>query len=324
MFDVFDANSTHGRVYRALVSQPHVSAGALAVATGLPETTVRKALTELRDADMAVPLDTDDKDLWEPERPDVVAANALRYNEDWRFRLLQAESDLMEMFHFARRQNSGLGDVEVLEGAQATFARFRTIQESVREQVRAIDRPPYYWDDAEITRQETLQCGQMAAGINYRTIYQESASDSPARNAAMMRTIASGENARVLTDPPIKLTVVDDQVAILAADPPPGAEGTLVALLVFPSILLTSLISVFETLWRLAVPVNLAALNQTITERERDILTLMASGATDDAIARRLGLSRRTVVRQVAKLLEQLGATTRFQAGAQAARRGWL
>ena len=50
----------------------------------------------------------------------------------------------------------------------------------------------------------------------------------------------------------------------------------------------------------------------------------MASGATDDAISRRLGLSRRTVVRRAARLLERLGASTRFQAGVQAAHRGWL
>ncbi|MFF5212658.1 hypothetical protein [Streptosporangium sp. NPDC000396] len=50
----------------------------------------------------------------------------------------------------------------------------------------------------------------------------------------------------------------------------------------------------------------------------------MASGATDEAIARRLGLGRRTVVRRVSALQRTLGATTRFQAGVQAARRGWL
>ncbi|MFD0381698.1 response regulator transcription factor [Streptomyces stramineus] len=61
-----------------------------------------------------------------------------------------------------------------------------------------------------------------------------------------------------------------------------------------------------------------------IDARDRQILTLMASGATDDAIARRLGLGRRTVVRRVSALLAMLGATTRFQAGVQAARRGWL
>ena len=50
----------------------------------------------------------------------------------------------------------------------------------------------------------------------------------------------------------------------------------------------------------------------------------LASGAKDEQIARTLGLSLRTVRRRVADLMIQLGVDTRFQAGAEAVRRGWL
>ncbi|MFB9905587.1 helix-turn-helix transcriptional regulator [Allokutzneria oryzae] len=102
-----------------------------------------------------------------------------------------------------------------------------------------------------------------------------------------------------------------------------GRDGV-VALVIRPSSLLTALSNVFETLWKVAVPASAAGPGPVVDDRERQVLTLMASGATDDAIARRLGLSRRTVVRRMAELLRRLGATTRFQAGVQAARRGWL
>ncbi|MGW3040975.1 hypothetical protein ACWC9T_13250 [Kitasatospora sp. NPDC001159] len=72
------------------------------------------------------------------------------------------------------------------------------------------------------------------------------------------------------------------------------------------------------------MPATIAGVDLRIDERDRRILTLMASGATDDAIARRLGVGRRSVVRRVSTLLAHLGATTRFQAGVQAARKGWL
>ena len=41
-------------------------------------------------------------------------------------------------------------------------------------------------------------------------------------------------------------------------------------------------------------------------------------------LARRLGLSRRTVQRQMQQLMRRLGADSRFQAGLQAKARGWL
>lgn len=323
MFDVFDPVSKHGLVYRALLSESDRSVTALAERTKLTEQAVSEALTDLHESGIATPGDSARK-VWDAERPDVVVANALRQQDEQRARIHQAEAGLMELFHFAHHRSSEFSEIERVEGVEAAFRRIRALLEGLQTQRRDIDRPPYYWDNDEIEWQVRLQCEQMSRGISYRTIYQESEADSPARNAAMMRTVACGENARVLADPPIKLTLGDDRIGMIAADPPKGAEGSLVTLMVYPSVLLDALSNIFESLWKLAVPINLTRGNQELSEREQAILTLMASGATDETIARRLGLSRRTVIRDVAKLLEQLGATTRFQAGAQAARRGWL
>ena len=54
------------------------------------------------------------------------------------------------------------------------------------------------------------------------------------------------------------------------------------------------------------------------------LLRQLAAGAEDEQIARTLGLSLRTVRRRISQLMIELGADTRFQAGAEAARRGWL
>jgi hypothetical protein len=50
----------------------------------------------------------------------------------------------------------------------------------------------------------------------------------------------------------------------------------------------------------------------------------MAAGLTDEAAAKRLGVSLRTVRRQIQALMTRLQATSRFQAGHNAAQRGWL
>lgn len=54
------------------------------------------------------------------------------------------------------------------------------------------------------------------------------------------------------------------------------------------------------------------------------IVRLLSEGHTDDVIARHLGLSKRTYRRRFDKLMGELGATSRFQAGVLAARRGWI
>ena len=54
------------------------------------------------------------------------------------------------------------------------------------------------------------------------------------------------------------------------------------------------------------------------------IIGLLAAGLTDEAIARRLGLSERTLRRHIAALMREMSAESRFQAGVAAARAGLL
>lgn len=56
----------------------------------------------------------------------------------------------------------------------------------------------------------------------------------------------------------------------------------------------------------------------------RPVLDAMLCGLTDEAAAARLGMSPRTYSRRVGELLTALGTTSRFRAGAEAARRGWV
>ena len=60
------------------------------------------------------------------------------------------------------------------------------------------------------------------------------------------------------------------------------------------------------------------------SQEELAILALLAEGLKDDVAARRLGLAKRTYRRRLDSVLGKLGATSRFQAGALAAKRGWI
>ena len=61
-----------------------------------------------------------------------------------------------------------------------------------------------------------------------------------------------------------------------------------------------------------------------LTDREREVLQWVAAGVSNKGIARRLGLSPNTVKFHIAALLVKLGASTRAEAVAAAARRGEL
>lgn len=61
-----------------------------------------------------------------------------------------------------------------------------------------------------------------------------------------------------------------------------------------------------------------------LTPRELEVLTAMADGASNKAIARRLGISFHTVKFHVASILEKLDADSRTEAVAEGARLGLI
>jgi DNA-binding NarL/FixJ family response regulator len=67
-----------------------------------------------------------------------------------------------------------------------------------------------------------------------------------------------------------------------------------------------------------------AALGVDLTPREQDVLELLAEGASNKEIARRLGISASTVKFHVRSVADKLGADGRTDAVAHALRRGFV
>lgn len=293
----------------------------IATHTGLTPPIVRRVLTELDDLGVARRVGGDPP-RWEAAPPERVMSLALQEEEKRRARLWQVGAELDRLYHQARGSAGPFRYAEPVEHPATLIMLTNRLQERATEQVRWLDRPPYYSKPHHFREQEGTQARRMAAGIRYRTVYSQDVYGDPELFSAMTRMAELGEDSRVLSDLPMKLTIGDEWMALLVPEPErPDLDG---ALVVHSSGLLRAFIGVFETLWTLGMPVSSADSGRGLSEQDRTILTLMAAGATDDTIARRLQLSRRTVVRRIAALLDRLGATTRFQAGAQAAKRGLL
>jgi hypothetical protein len=128
-----------------------------------------------------------------------------------------------------------------------------------------------------------------------------------------------GEEVRVIDDLPTRLFVISGSHAIM---PEPLGFADEPRLLVRQGALVAALTLLFELFWERSLAVTELAGNRL--DHRALLLRQLASGAKDEQIARTLGLSLRTVRRRVSDLLIELGVDTRFQAGAEAVRRGWL
>jgi DNA-binding transcriptional ArsR family regulator len=131
--------------------------------------------------------------------------------------------------------------------------------------------------------------------------------------------VDEGEEVRLIDDLPTRLFVIGSTHAVL---PEPLGYADSPRLLVRQGALVGALALLFELYWEKALPV--AELSSSHHTERIFLLRQLQGGAKDEQISRTMGLSLRTVRRRISELMIELGADTRFQAGSEAARRGWL
>lgn len=136
-----------------------------------------------------------------------------------------------------------------------------------------------------------------------------------------VQVMGQGVEWRSVDELPVSMMIADRRTGLLSE----GSDGG--AILLRLDSAAVALSGLFDIVWQQAAtlhtpgePLPLDA-GDALLEHER-LAALLASGATDEAIARAMGISVRKLVRLIAAMREDLSAETRFQLGVRAARRG--
>ncbi|MER5596952.1 helix-turn-helix transcriptional regulator [Streptomyces sp. NPDC002265] len=314
------------RVYEALLNVPeHPSAEALARSVGLSVPRLAAVLDHLSE-----------RGFTRPGRaaavPAAVApATALRsLIHLHQAELLRRSAELEELTGAVDRMAAHLLSsahgaptlgIETVRGGEAIASRVASLLVSATEEVALLDRPPYASSEPDGMPSPLDVTEPVRRGVRVRTVVDREGLRFPGRARGLGDLSAHGVQIRVGTDLPTKLITVDRRVTLLP--PTDAADPTASALVVSDSLLSNALVPLFEAIWERAVPIGSVSDSQ-ITDEERELLTMLASGLKDEAIARRLDIHVHTVRRRITRLMQLLNTQTRFQAGVQAAMRGWL
>ncbi|MBN6042075.1 transcriptional regulator TrmB [Amycolatopsis sp. 195334CR] len=308
-------------VYRAVVDRGAATAAELAGVVGLSRQRLASVLLVLCREGLVL------RDGSRPARFSAVAPEVglgllchRREQELERARLLAVE--LQERHRLALGGQPG-GLVEVVHGAAAVAGRADRMIQAAAGEVCFVDKPPYARSPSDL---HPVERELLARGVRFRGVYDRTALELHDLRADLELGLSLGEEARVVTDAPLKLILVDDAMALVPLHShAPSVEA---ALVVHPCALLGALRSLFEFLWCDAMPLGLPGSPQARTELlstvDMRLLALLTTGMPDRGIAKQLGMSYRTFQRRLHELMGVLGARTRFQAGLQAAARGWV
>jgi DNA-binding CsgD family transcriptional regulator len=200
---------------------------------------------------------------------------------------------------------------------------FALLSSAEREVLTLHSRPGWQAGLAEeVPRAEICA---LRRGVAMRKVLPRPAGMDTAVGGYLGAVASHGLELRVTDDPGVDVTAVDGRLAVVRqADGPTAAP----ALLVRAEALTSLAVALFDQVWKFSEPLEDgeagAGGEDTPTPQERTLLRLLSLGAKDEAAARHLGVSVRTVRRMVADLMRRLDARSRFQAGIVAAQRGWL
>ena len=314
-------------VYRTLATMGPRTARALAAELGLPSPRTDDALAELHAAGAVTAAASRGRAGTVPavwtSRPSAEVVHTLR-----RRRLRLVDRDAQASTHRALVRH--LGD----RPGGAELAEVTSVGGLLGECVR-------YLPDRALTRRRLADL-MAAERTEHLAINTEQAFDAASARAGapLSREIVErGVRVRVLGLPPadgdshvdaglldhpffayreapempMKLIVIDRRVALFPVDPDDLERGYLE---VSQPGVVSALVTLFERHWAGATDPRVHAAAQfTLSERERELVGLLARGHTDVSAAGQMRLSARHITNIMRNLMDRLGVDNRFQLG---------
>ena len=305
------------RLYRAILSNPDTTTAVLADRMGRPVSEVRSDLADLA-GHRLVAISSD----LVRARPPQVAFGPLLAREARQ--LMAAEEALaqarVDVFRYEVEHQAGLlPDRHPMAAELVEAGETRTVLNSLALSTdgEMLFLRPDNWQFAGSDTTDSVVTEALRSGRASRVIYP--AEFVERRGPRQLERLAAGERVRVLPHVPCRLAVFGTQAALV----PQTWDGVAVtAVLVRQPGIVSVCRAWFDELWTHGV--EMASERESRDELQVQLLDLLARGVKDERIARTLGVSLRTVRRRIAELMTELGVTSRFQAGVEVARRGWL
>jgi DNA-binding CsgD family transcriptional regulator len=299
----------------------------------LPESAIRDALDVLAGLRLARAPSCMTSDDWQALRPDLrFAAQARDYEAELtrltrQLTVMQAAASAAAAATAAAslwsaRLRHAAAPLEPLETCRDALAEARRLaNHATSEYLLVMPAPPEQVAVAHfgLCLQETA----VAQGVAFKVLYHDSVRGDLSALAHARRAERAGAEVRIAPLLPAPMAISDCQVAMI----PAGDDQPETALRIRDTTIVGILRIVFANSWDTAAPLALSITSDQpadLSPAEQTLLRLLAAGHTDEAAASKLHRSLSTVGRQKKALMHKLQAISPFQAGVNAAKKGWL
>ncbi|MFG2821836.1 hypothetical protein ACGFX4_20700 [Kitasatospora sp. NPDC048365] len=226
-------------------------------------------------------------------------------------RAVALPSDLNELAEAFHRPSDSGGSIEYVHGKALINQRLQHAMAVGMGEGLAMQpggpRPPEM-----LASSMTRDLATLRQGTAMRTIYNASTRyHQPTRD--YVSTLAKeGWMFRTLDEPYARLLIIDRRLAVI-----PVVDYDVAAFVHDPAVITFMAEEVFERNWSRALEFDgdRAVPQQVVSRLRRTIIDLLLSGTNHRVIARRLGISERTLARHIAEMREEHNVDSLFQLG---------
>ncbi|MCX4553508.1 LuxR family transcriptional regulator [Streptomyces sp. NBC_01500] len=224
---------------------------------------------------------------------------------------LRAELTLLTPFYAeGRRQCQGRTPLTEITDLKTVVGMITEATMRCRKEVRTCHpgggRSPALLEQAFVRDRDMLR-----RGVRMRTLYQHTARYHLPTQEYARRMTDEGAEIRTLSELFGRMVAFDAETVFI-----PHQDDLDAAIVIQEPSTVTYLCATFDHAWSLADPYHPAWTESSARDEVKQaIVRLLAEGMKDEMVARRLGMSLRTCRKHIAKIMEQLGAASRFQAG---------
>lgn len=314
-------------VYRAMLARPNDGVSELAGRLSCEADDVRAALDELSELALIRPSQQQDGHL-HAVSPDIGMEILLSRQQagliaqQQRLEESRAAAARLIADHASLRSEAGGTGVEQIVGIDNIRDRIAVLCRTVCREIMTF-APDGAQTAENLESARPQDAAVLARGVRLRIVYLDSLRNNQPTVDYADWIVQRGAEVRTVATLPNRMIIMDHSTVVIAVSSDNTAAG---AVVLTGEGTVTALCALFESVWASARPLSDAVpINaHGLSPQEQSALALLAEGHTDEAIAKRLGVSPRTSRRLAATLIERLGARSRFEAGVRAVRQGWL
>jgi len=205
--------------------------------------------------------------------------------------------------------------VELITSREALVQILIHLRQTVQNEIVCFQRAPLLFTQHQHTVPKI---------VHTRSISDTGYLACPGALNSLRLDVGKGEEARIFPALPIKMVIADRRIGIIPLNTGDQGGSTM---LVRSSSLLDALYALFELTWERATPVQFSRTDELeidasparLSDAAEQVMSLLAAGLNDKAIAHETGISTATLTRRINELMKSFDTRTRFQLGWRAA-----